>query len=159
TGSQSSGHYLRSDGTNASLAAIAAGDLPTGTTGAQGALRLDGNASDLQPQGTANAGATGLAADGGHTHPLEAWRFSVMAAGAKGDGKLSNTGATTASSGTVTIGEAVLTAGDVGKVVMVKNSLNAQNASGQTTSVGTITAVNSSTSFTATWNTTPTQTA
>lgn len=159
TGSQSSGHYLRSDGTNASLAAIAAGDLPTGTTGAQGALRLDGNASDLQPQGTANAGATGLAADGGHTHPLEAWRFSVMAAGAKGDGKLSNTGATTASSSTVTIGEAVLTAGDVGKVVAVKNALQDRSTSGQTTAVGTITAVNSSTSFTATFNTTPTQTA
>lgn len=132
--------------------------LPTASTSVAGIIQLDGTASHLQAQGVAVAGSQGLAADSGHTHPLEAWRFTVVAYGAKGDGKISNTGATTASSATVTIGEAVLTAGDVGKAVMVKNALNANNASGQTTAVGTITAVTSSTSFTATWNTTPTQT-
>jgi len=158
TGAQSSGRYLRSDGTNASLSAILAADLPTGTTAVQGALRLDSTASDLLPQGVANGGQTGLSADGGHGHPLEAWRFTVMAYGAKADGKISNTGATNGTT-TVTISESVLTQADVGKIVMVKNALQDRSTSGQTTSVGTITTVNSSTSFTATWNTTPTLTA
>lgn len=89
---------------------------------------------------------------------LSAWQFSVMLAGAKGDGKISNTGATNGTA-TVTIGESVLTSADVGKSVMVKNALNNQASAGQTTSVGVITTINSPTSFTATWNTTPTLTA
>src|SRR6185437_82102 len=159
TGTQSAGHYLRSDGVNAALAAIQAADLPAATTLAQGAVEYGSNATLLQPDGPAALGTTNTAADLGHTHPLQAYQFSVYAYGAKGDGKVSNTGATTATSSTVTIGESVLTSGDVGKVVMVKNALQNQTTSGQTTSVGTITAVNSATSFTATWNTTPTLTA
>lgn len=131
--------------------------LPAASTSTAGIAQFDANAAHLQPQGVAAAGSQGLAADSGHAHPLEPWRFNVAAYGAKGDGKISNTGATTATSATVTIGEAVLTVADQGKVVLVKNALNANNASGQTTSVGTITTVNSPTSFTATWNTTPTQ--
>lgn len=138
---------------------IPAANLPAATTGAQGAVEFASSTSVLQPDGALALGSSGFVPDAGHTHPLAPHQFSVKAQGAKGDGKLSNTGATTASSNTVTIGEAVLTSGDVGKVVMVKNALQNQTTSGQTTSVGTITAVNSSTSFTATWNTTPTLTA
>jgi hypothetical protein len=48
---------------------IAAGDLPAGTTSAQGALQLDGTASDIQPTGTAaSAGNKGQAADAKHVH-------------------------------------------------------------------------------------------
>jgi hypothetical protein len=100
----------------------------------------------LYPPGGGSGGATSAA------------QFSVVAQGAKGDGKLSNTGATNGTA-TVTIGESVLTSADVGKIVAVKNALNTQSTSGQTTSVGTITTVNSATSFTATWNTIPTTTA
>lgn len=132
--------------------------LPTGTTAAAGIVQIDGTAADFQPAGTAAAGSVGKVADAGHVHPGPSHQFSVLAYGAKGDGKISNTGATTASSTTVTIGESVLASGDVGKVVMVKNALQNNSTAGQTTSVGTITAVNSATSFTATWNTTPTQT-
>jgi hypothetical protein len=68
TGTQSSGTYLRSNGTNSALTAILAADLPTGTTSAKGALQLDGTASDIQPTGPRAAGSTGLAADAGHVH-------------------------------------------------------------------------------------------
>lgn len=133
--------------------------LPTASTSAAGVVQFESSTGNLQAAGVAALGTNGKTVDSGHTHPLEPWRFSVMAQGAKGDGKISITGATTASSTTITIGESVFTAGDVGKAIMVKNALNANNVSGQTTSVGTITAVNSATSVTATWNTTPTQTA
>jgi hypothetical protein len=208
TGTQSAGTYLRSDGTNATLTAIQAADVPvlnqnttgtasnvTGTvaianggtgqtsaaaaynalspmttlgdieyeSGANTAARLPGNTTAtkqfLSQTGTGSVSAapawTALASS---DIPYPAWVFSVLVQGAKGDGKISNTGATTASSATVTIGESVLTQADVGKIVMVKNALNSNSTSGQTTSVGTITTVNSATSFTATWNTTPTQT-
>lgn len=70
-GAQTSGQYLRGNGTNVLLAAILAADLPAGTTSAQGALQLDGTASDIQPLGTQGAGASGLAADAKHVHPHE----------------------------------------------------------------------------------------
>jgi hypothetical protein len=85
-------------------------------------------------------------------------QFDVTKQGAKGDGQLSNTGATNGTT-TITIAESAFAAGDVGKVIMVKNALQNQTTTGQTTSVGTITTVNSATSVTATWNTTPTLTA
>ena len=44
-GAQTSGDYLRGNGTHVVMAAIQAADLPTGTTSTQGALQLDG---DLQ---------------------------------------------------------------------------------------------------------------
>jgi hypothetical protein len=48
---------------------IAAGDLPTGNTSAQGALQLDGTAGDIQPTSTAAvAGNKGQAADAKHVH-------------------------------------------------------------------------------------------
>jgi hypothetical protein len=73
TGTQSAGHYLRSDGTNATLSTIAAADLPTATTTTQGAIVLDGTATDLQVLGNQTAGASGLAADAKHVHPAPAW--------------------------------------------------------------------------------------
>ena len=69
TGTQSAGKYLRSDGANATLQPITAADLPAATTSAQGAVELDGTASDIQPvAAAAAAGATGQAADAGHAH-------------------------------------------------------------------------------------------
>ena len=48
---------------------LVAGDLPAATTSAQGAVILDGTASDITATGTAAAaGAVGKAADAGHTH-------------------------------------------------------------------------------------------
>ena len=68
-GTQTAGYYLRSNGTSSALAAIQAADLPGATTSAQGAVKLDGTASDIQPVGTAAvAGSTGKAADAGHVH-------------------------------------------------------------------------------------------
>ena len=66
-------NFLTQTGTGAVSAApawgtIAAGDLPAGTTSTQGALQLDGTASDIQPTGTRAAGAIGKAADAGHVH-------------------------------------------------------------------------------------------
>lgn len=66
--------FMTSTGTGSAAqapawATIAAGDLPTGTTGAQGALQLDGTAGDIKPVGTAAAvGASGKAPDASHVH-------------------------------------------------------------------------------------------
>jgi hypothetical protein len=43
-------------------------DLPAATTSVQGAVQLDGTASDIQPTGTQAAGGSGLAADAKHVH-------------------------------------------------------------------------------------------
>jgi hypothetical protein len=58
--------------------AIAAADLPTGTTSTKGALQLDGTASDIVALSTqaTSVGTTGKAADGGHVHPVYAWGAS-----------------------------------------------------------------------------------
>jgi hypothetical protein len=69
TGTQSAGKYLRSDGTNASLASIQAADLPAATTSVQGAVVIDGTAADIAALGTQAAGAIGKSADAGHVHP------------------------------------------------------------------------------------------
>jgi hypothetical protein len=66
-------NYLQQTGNGSASAApgwgtIAAGDLPTGTTSAQGALQLDGTASDIQPIGVRAAGSKGQAADSEHVH-------------------------------------------------------------------------------------------
>lgn len=67
TGTQTSGRYLRSDGTNAALAAIQAADVPTlnqNTTGnAATATSLAGGAASQIPYQT-GAGATGFIANG-----------------------------------------------------------------------------------------------
>jgi hypothetical protein len=73
TGTQSAGKLLRSDGTNATLAAILAADLPAATTSTQGAVILDGTATDIQADGATGAGATGKSADAGHIHPALTW--------------------------------------------------------------------------------------
>lgn len=67
--------FLTQTGTGSASAApawagIVSGDLPTGTTSAQGALQLDGTTGDIQAApGTAAAGSSGLAADAKHVHP------------------------------------------------------------------------------------------
>jgi hypothetical protein len=66
-------------------------DLPAGTTSAQGALQLDGTASDIAALGQLGAGASGLAADAKHVHPAPdaltalpgsaiAWNYPAWAA-------------------------------------------------------------------------------
>ena len=65
-----SGSYLRGNGTHVVMNTIQAADLPTGTTGAKGALQLDGTAADITADGTQGAGAIGQAADSGHIHPF-----------------------------------------------------------------------------------------
>lgn len=134
---------------------------PAGGTGAL-KLPLGISAGGTGSAGSALAGYAPLAASPSTStwygaDAIGPWIFPVTAYGAKGDGQISLTGATNGTA-TVTIGEAVLNQGHVGCVVMVKNALQDRSTAGQTTSVGTITVVNSPTSFTATWNTTPTRT-
>ena len=67
-------NFLAQTGTGAASAApawgvILAGDLPTGTTSAQGALQLDGTAGDIAALGAQAAGSIGKPADAGHVHP------------------------------------------------------------------------------------------
>lgn len=155
---QSAGTGLTQAGTTISLAVpVAPANLPQATTTSFGIVEFDGNAAHYQPAFLPGAGVNGFAADSGHTHPLPPYVFVPEAYGAKGDGKISNTGVTNGTT-TVTIGEAVLSSSDIGKVVMVKNAYNANNVSGITTAVGVISSVPSSTSFVATWATgTPSQ--
>lgn len=66
-------NFLTQTGTGAVSAApawgtIASGDMPAGTTGAPGALQLDGTAADIQAVGVQAAGGSGLAADAKHVH-------------------------------------------------------------------------------------------
>ena len=49
--------------------AIAAANLPAATTTTQGAVIIDGTATDIAPLGTQAAGSIGKAADAGHVHP------------------------------------------------------------------------------------------
>ncbi|WP_327066885.1 beta strand repeat-containing protein [Kitasatospora sp. NBC_01302] len=66
--------FLTQTGTGSVSAApgwgtIAAGDLPTATTSTQGAVQLDGTATDIKALGAQAAGSTGKSADAGHVHP------------------------------------------------------------------------------------------
>jgi hypothetical protein len=90
TGAQSSGTYLRSNGTNASLTTIQAADLPTATTSAQGAVELDGTATDIQQLGVQSAGSIGKAADAGHIHPAIAG-FGIFGDGSDSTATLDGT--------------------------------------------------------------------
>jgi hypothetical protein len=59
----------KSGNTLSLITPVAAGNLPTGTTSAQGALQLDGTAGDIKPVGaSAAAGSAGKAADAAHVH-------------------------------------------------------------------------------------------
>jgi trimeric autotransporter adhesin len=68
-------NFLTSTGSGSASAApawgtIASGDMPAGTTSAQGALQLDGTAGDIKAAGqSASAGSNGKSADSGHIHP------------------------------------------------------------------------------------------
>lgn len=91
-GSQSSGQYLRGNGTNVLMAAIAAADLPAATTSAQGAVQLDGTATDITALGTRAAGAIGKAADAGHVHPTTGVMVKVADTGTTGIALTNGTG-------------------------------------------------------------------
>jgi hypothetical protein len=68
-GAVTSGDYLRGNGSNVQMSAIQAADLPAATTSTQGAVQLDGTASDIQAVGqSAAAGSSGEAADAKHVH-------------------------------------------------------------------------------------------
>jgi hypothetical protein len=60
----------KSGNTLSLITPVAAGNLPTGTTSAKGALQLDGTAGDIAALGTQAAGAVGKPADAGHVHPV-----------------------------------------------------------------------------------------
>lgn len=62
-----------------SYRALVAADLPAATTSAQGAVVIDGTASDIQPNGIQAAGTTGKAADAGHAHQENAMQSLYMA--------------------------------------------------------------------------------
>ena len=89
---------------------IASGDMPAGTTGARGALQLDGTAGDIAALGAQSAGATGKAADAGHVHPgtgvvlTSALPLAIASGG---------TGQATAAAGLSALGGAAV-AGDLG---------------------------------------------
>src|SRR5581483_8878914 len=84
TGTQSAGKYLRSNGTNATLSALQAADLPSATTSTQGAVALAGDLAGTSSaptvakiQGTAIQNPPGvntqfLAGDGTWGTPLAA---------------------------------------------------------------------------------------
>jgi hypothetical protein len=60
----------KSGNTLSLITPVSAGNLPTGTTSAQGALQLDGTAGDLKaPAPSAAAGSVGKPPDAGHVHP------------------------------------------------------------------------------------------
>lgn len=72
-GAQTSNQVLAGNGTHVTLRALGAADLPAATTGAQGAVILDGTPGDIAASpGTAAAGSVGKAADAGHVHPSPA---------------------------------------------------------------------------------------
>jgi hypothetical protein len=158
-GSQTSGQYLRGNGTNILMSAIQAADVPqladyapTGLTGATAATRYVGGTTSGAPvSGTfavgdfvidqtgavwvcTVAGTPGTWVQVGGT--TNAWQFPVSAYGAKGDCKVVGDGAMAST------GSAVLTSasnpfvsGDVGKTILVAG---AGTASGRQTLVTTI---------------------
>jgi len=104
-------NFLTQTGTGAVSAApawgiLAAGDLPTGTTSAQGALQLDGTAADIQAPGTQAAGAKGQAADAEHVHPASftATAYVAPAVSALTDGTTISVNAALGNVFTVTLG-------------------------------------------------------
>lgn len=100
--------FLRQQGTGSVSAApgwdtITAADLPAASTSLQGAVLLDGTASDVTQNGTQAAGATGKVIDAGHVHPAVGWVPSdngLLAASASLDG--------ISSSQTITAGDVYL---------------------------------------------------
>jgi hypothetical protein len=140
-GEVAAGHGLSKAGNQLSLATpVAAGDLPAATTGTQGAVVLDGTASDIQPDGVAAAGAKGQAADAKHVHPLQPWQFLPEAYGAKGDGKVIGD-VVTNSTTTITSATANFTSADVGKHIMIHGA----NGSSSGPLITTISSVTNST--------------
>lgn len=147
-GAVTAGRVLRGDGTNVSLAALQAGDLPTATTAAQGAVQFDNTAADLQPNGVAAlnapAGPTGKTVDAGHVHPLQPWQFLITKYGAVGDLNCVVDGVMNSGSAVLTSATGAFTAQDVNKAVVVKGAMS----SGQTSLIGVISSYQSPTQVT-----------
>ena len=119
-------NFLTQTGTGSASAApawgtIAAGDLPAATTSTQGAVIIDGTASDIQPSpGTGTAGAKGQAADSEHVHPWKPWQFHVAVYGAKGNGVMVTDAVMSSSSATLACTTSTpFTSGSVGNAVCV----------------------------------------
>lgn len=72
-GATTNNQVLAGNGTHVTLRALAAADLPAGTTSAQGALQLEGTASNIAADGTQAAGASAKASAANHVHPADAW--------------------------------------------------------------------------------------
>jgi hypothetical protein len=68
-GAQTSGQFLRGNGTNILVAAITAPDLPAATTSAQGAVQLDSTVGDIKALGAQSAGSSTKAPAADHVHP------------------------------------------------------------------------------------------
>src|ERR1019366_9155796 len=106
-------NFLAQTGTGAASAApawgvILAGDLPTGTTSAQGALQLDGTAGDIAALGAQAAGSIGKPADAGHVHPTTGVVLASslpLAPGSGGTGQVTTAAAYNALSPMTTTGD------------------------------------------------------
>lgn len=109
-------------------------------------------ASDYQPIGLANAGASSSAARSDHTHPWWPWQFPVTNYGAKGTGQIDNTAAVSSGSNVINVNTSRFTSANIGDLVMLKDAVTTQFVSGQSTATGTISAVNSPTSITASFS-------
>ena len=101
---------------------IPAAQLPAATTSVQGAVIIDGTASDIKPLGAQAAGAVGKPADAGHVHPFQAWQFAPETYGAKGDVVVVSDAAITSGTNTLacaTSAPFTSTAVDGGKTVYI----------------------------------------
>lgn len=68
-GATTASEVLAGNGTHVTLRALVAADLPAATTGARGAVQLDGTVGDIQPVGSGAAlGASGKVPDAAHVH-------------------------------------------------------------------------------------------
>ena len=74
----------KSGNTLSLITPVSAGNLPTGTTSAKGALQLDGTATDIQPAGIQAAGAVGKPPDAGHVHPMTGPDATLLSMGYTG---------------------------------------------------------------------------
>jgi hypothetical protein len=121
-----------SGGTGApSYRALVAADLPAATTSAQGAVILDGTATDIQPTGTRAAGSTGKAADAGHVHSSSGMYLCTPTSYAPGTQTvLSTSSETFAAVSSASVNTGSFTAPPSGSVVVTASFVDEPSASG-----------------------------